>query len=1142
MNSNYSIILEKISSNDCVAALWHKIEHEYSTEVILVSCYLPYDSPHPPPSQDMVNVVEYCKRKQKQLVIGCDANAHHTVWGSTNTNERGKSLLDFLLSSDLFLMNKGCKPTFRNRHREQVIDITLASGRIHESIKNWHVSDELSLSDHSWICFDVSSDRKIAEPFRNPNKTNWQKYKEILDSKLDIVGAPSELTLTQDIETEANFLTQSLVESFIEACPLSKPNSNARQTWMTGEILNKRKEVRRLHNRAKNNDSDSLWDDYINAQREYKKICRKAQRESWKSFTEQINSVSETARIKKILAKTHTQPELLEYADGRRSDSTKESLEILLNANFPGCLGSRANLENTSSRIPAETGLQINELVSTEKVRWAINSFKPYKSPGKDGVYPALLQNTSMAFVDRLCDTYRACLKLGYIPVSWQESKVIFIPKPGKNSYASSNAYRPISLTSFLLKTLERIIEVELRSKISNSTLSRYQHAYCKGRSVESALHNVVHIIEKAFTVKNSTLGMFIDIEGAFNNVKTDSMIDSLNRKGVHPLLVNWISFMLRNRVIHANFGNSSEVGYARNGTPQGGILSPLLWLLVMDDLLQELTEAGYHIVCYADDLAILATGKFENTLAELMQSALTIVRRWATKNGLRINPGKTELCLFTKKRRIPNINLPKIDDIRLTLTDRVKFLGVILDKKLQWKHHLQQKASKAIKVFWTCRSAIGKKWGLLPKQIHWIYISVIRPILTYGAIVWWNSLSIGSNLKIYERVQRQCCLGITGAIRSTPTRALETVLNIHQIDIHVRKVAANTAIRLNLNGKWLKTHQGTPHEEIAEIIAAAGYNIDNVSDYIIKQVKFNDKYTVRLPSRREWENGNPIPRNSMVIYTDGSKMETGCGAGIFADDPDLAISFRLDHHCTIFQAEIAAINKAAITLNLQQITDKRIVICSDSQAALKALANKAVKSKIVQECRENLNLLANRNVLKILWSPGHCMIVGNETADEMARHGATNDSLEVYQIGHPATFSKMLLENWAKHSNTLRWTDLNGCVNTKLFWGCPDIKKTRSILSMNKATARLYTGIVTGHIILRKHAARLGLTSNSQCRGCEEEEESLEHLLCHCPSVRLRRLKNLDCHFLNNLEEAAEIKPSKLINFLKEVGWVDEL
>lgn len=147
------------------------------------------------------------------------------------------------------------------------------------------------------------------------------------------------------------------------------------------------------------------------------------------------------------------------------------------------------------------------------------------------------------------------------------------------------------------------------------------------------------------------TLGVFIDIEGAFDNTSVKSIKRAVESKGIHPVICGWISHMLKHRRIYASV-NDEQVGVtAARGCPQGGVLSPLLWCLVVDGLLRQLKEAGYGVTGYADDVAITISGKYPSTVSERMQGAMRLIEKWCDGEGLSINPAKTSLVPFTKKR-----------------------------------------------------------------------------------------------------------------------------------------------------------------------------------------------------------------------------------------------------------------------------------------------------------------------------------------------------------------------------------------------------------------------------------------------------------------------------------------------------------
>lgn len=102
--------------------------------VILASAYFPGDVDQMPPVP-VQQLVQYCKTRRKNFIIGCDANAHHTVWGSNDINKRGECLYDYLASSNIDIMNRGKEPTFVTRARTEVLDITLTSSILAANIK-----------------------------------------------------------------------------------------------------------------------------------------------------------------------------------------------------------------------------------------------------------------------------------------------------------------------------------------------------------------------------------------------------------------------------------------------------------------------------------------------------------------------------------------------------------------------------------------------------------------------------------------------------------------------------------------------------------------------------------------------------------------------------------------------------------------------------------------------------------------------------------------------------------------------------------------------------------------------------------------------------------------------------------------------
>jgi hypothetical protein len=126
----------------------------------------------------------------------------------------------------------------------------------------------------------------------------------------------------------------------------------------------------------------------------------------------------------------------------------------------------------------------------------------------------------------------------GLIPTAWRQVKVTFIPKPGKLDYTEAKAYRPISMSSFLLKTMDKLVDKHVRDGVLRiHPLHHNQHAHQKGKSTETAFHNVVTRIEYAMEYKDIALGAFLDIEGAFDTTSFDTIKQAAERHFIEPAI-----------------------------------------------------------------------------------------------------------------------------------------------------------------------------------------------------------------------------------------------------------------------------------------------------------------------------------------------------------------------------------------------------------------------------------------------------------------------------------------------------------------------------------------------------------------------------------------------------------------------------
>lgn len=182
--------------------------------------------------------------------------------------------------------------------------------------------------------------------------------------------------------------------------------------------------------------------------------------------------------------------------------------------------------------------------------------------------------------------------------------------------------------------------------------LCKYQFAYQSGKSTITALQSLVNKIEKSLEAKEIAVVAFLDIEGAFDNASYSSMSSAMEARGLDKSVIEWVMTMLKGRTISADLGGAQISIRSTKGCPQGGVLSPLLWSLVVDELLRNLIDQGFEVIGYADDVAILVRGKFDNTISDRLQTALNITLKWCRKEGLNVNPSKTTIVPLPEGKR----------------------------------------------------------------------------------------------------------------------------------------------------------------------------------------------------------------------------------------------------------------------------------------------------------------------------------------------------------------------------------------------------------------------------------------------------------------------------------------------------------
>lgn len=469
-----------------------------------------------------------------------------------------------------------------------------------------------------------------------------------------------------------------------------------------------------------------------------------------------------------------------------------------------------------------------------------------------------------------------------------------------------------------------------------------------------------------------------------------------------------------------------------------------------------------------------------------------------------------------------------------VSLVGTVKYLGVILDNKLMCVPHLVEKLNKAIGIFWLCRNAFGRNWGLSPKAIWWIYTAVVRPILCHGCIVWWPRVEVQWSKKRLDKLQRLACLCMTGVKNTVATLALEALLDLPPLDLYIKATAFNTSFNIQINECWQPSLE-KGHTTVRNLIRTD--EILMPSDQIKPVVMLDDEFEWRIPEREEWlGEGRSYPRSDgITCYTDGSKKEGFSGAGYFCEYLKLNGSIQTGSIATVHQAELFAISELCDNEAWKESVDETIYICSDSQSAIEAIGSTLVKSKMVHECKQRLNELGSRNKVTLIWVPGHEGIPGNEKSDELARLGAENRFIGPEpRFGISMTTRKHLVKNWLRNEHSRTWSNYNGARHTKTFCGTPSKEISQALLNLSRTDIKRVVEVVTNHCSLNEYLFKIGYSVSPRCL-CGYDAETGRHIIAECPSYRTFRWKIFHKHELQESDLRLNIlEVDKLAEFLK--------
>ena len=351
---------------------------------------------------------------------------------------------------------------------------------------------------------------------------------------------------------------------------------------------------------------------------------------------------------------------------------------------------------------------------------------------GINNISTKLLKSIQDFIAVPLCELINSSFSTGVFPNILKRACVTPIFKNGDRNMI--NNFRPISVLPVMSKVVEKCMYERLNNYFTKlGIISSKQFGFMRGKSCFDAISNLLEYIYSALNDKKHVVSLFIDLKKAYDTVNHQLLINKLHSCGIRGVVLSWFESYLENRMQNVKIGESfSALKNISIGVPQGSILGGILFLIYINDLPQ--VSNKLFTTLFADDTCFSLSVPNYNKLIEDFNFELTKVYNWLLNNRLSLNILKTVAINFSNKNPVENLLPLTMNNSVIYFSDRVRYLGVIIDKNLSFKHHIDHICTKISKTL----GIMYKMSNVSPKHILLkLYYALIYPYLLYCNVIW---------------------------------------------------------------------------------------------------------------------------------------------------------------------------------------------------------------------------------------------------------------------------------------------------------------------------------------------------------------------------------------------------------------------
>nr|XP_022908979.1 uncharacterized protein LOC111420256 [Onthophagus taurus] len=360
----------------------------------------------------------------------------------------------------------------------------------------------------------------------------------------------------------------------------------------------------------------------------------------------------------------------------------------------------------------------------------------------------------------------------------------------------------------------------------------------------------------------------------------------------------------------------------------------------------------------------------------------------------------------------------------------------------------------------------------------------------------------------------------------------MEVMLNLPPLNLYIQEVALVTMLRLQSVGIMKVGDAGCSSTLWRGAVVDIPL-LECKTDYIPAEYVFSKKYLT-------YSSATAVDTHKdLKIYTDGSRRRNGAGAGVFSHDLQIRLSEPLGTGTTVKQAELTAIKLAADSIINSKKRGKCFTIFTDSRQSVLALSRVVITSGLVMDCHMALEEAAIHNRVAIQWIKGHSGCSGNNHADRLAKRAAGRALCAPEPIITPSLATHIELIKRFTHKKFLNWWDrVTGCHLAKELLKYPSATTAQFFVGLDKCALRIVTGLLTGHCKVNKHLYNMKLVDSPLCRACEQDDETVKHILCDCPSLTDLRMRTFGEEWPTT-DGIRNTPPRDILAFGKSLGWL---